>query len=926
MKKLIDLSGSWTLHADGLGTFPATLPGTLDTNGIGIPDTQALTTRLTRVHTWEGEARFTRRVSLPDAGGGFLLLEAERARQLRLLADGAEVPVFQAGTLSTPYIFDLSGWAGKETELCLLSDNRYLGWPREAILGSSAATDETQTNWNGVLGYLRLRIEPDLFIEQVRLYPHGDGLEIQVGLCGKPELLQSLRENDFSLCVSSDAFLSPVTASPEVPADGCSNGRLTVTFSSVPLCANSRRWDEYEGNLYEASASLTRGGVLYSEKSVRFGLRTFGAGEGPLPRLTLNGRVFFLRGEANCCEFPETGHPPMTVEEWRRVLSVYSSYGVNCVRFHSHCPPEAAFAAADELGILMQPELSQWDCHNAFGDTISESYYRLELLSILRELANHPSFVMLTFGNELAANAEGVRRMNDLLALARATDATRLYANASNYKYGAEGPDPHSDFYTSSNNGPAMIRATNSPLIGHLNQEPPSASHHYSGPVSEALSAGGPVFSFEVGQYEILPDFEEIADFRGVTRAENLRIFKERAEAAGFINDWPRRVEATGELSLLCYREEVEAVLRTPEMSGISLLGLQDFPGQGTALVGMLDSHLRPKAHSFASPSRFRSFFNDVVLLALLPGYTFTEGASLDVPVKLANYGKKPLSFPVRWELLSEKETLQAGVFPEAVYENQGLRAIGELRLALPKSGSARALRLHITAGLFETSYPLWVYPDLPAFQPAASCFSGACPSEPGIGNDVIFSRELTEGLLDALEAGAFVLLEPEPTPERLPSSIAGQFSTDFWSVGTFAMQPGGMGLLIDPSHPALEGFPTAFHSNYQWWPMACGRPMVLPPDIVPILTVPDSVSRMRNMGLLFECSVGKGRLLVSSMGLSFRQEYPQCRALLSCLLNYLHGTDAAQMRRVLPQLSRETLFSIAAPLKSCSGTPSEHA
>lgn len=916
MSKWMDLSGAWTLHAEGLGTFPATLPGTLDTNGIGNPDQPDLTTRLTRVHTWEGEARFTRRVSLPEAHGGFLLLEAERARQLRLLVDGAEAPVFQAGTLSTPYIFDLSPWAGREAELCLVSDNRYLGWPREAILGSSAATDETQTNWNGVLGYLRLRLEPELFVEHVWVLPGEQELAVTVELCGKTGLLDTSAGDPWSLALSCEAFASPVqTAVPldgvPVPNGGPSIGRRTVALPPIPLASGVRRWDEYEGNLYEMTVCLSRGPAPCSEKTVRFGVRTFGAG--PTKRLTINGRVFFLRGEANCCEFPETGHPPMTAEEWRQILSVYSSYGVNCMRFHSHCPPDAAFTAADELGILMQPELSQWDCKDAFGDACSDSYYRLELLSILRALANHPSFVMLTFGNELAAGEEGVQRMNRLLDLARATDPTRLYANSSNYKYGAEGPDPHSDFYTSSNNKEAMIRATNSPLIGHLNQETPSAAHQYREAVSQALAVGGPVFSFEVGQYEVLPDFEEIEAFRGVTRAENLRIFRSMAEEAGFLEDWPRRVEATGELSLLCYREEVEAVLRTPEMSGISLLGLQDFPGQGTALVGMLDSHLRPKAHPFADPKRFRSFFSDVVLLALLPAYTFTAGDSLCVPLKIANYGKSSLSLSVSWSLSADGAPILEGAFPERVYENQGLREIGELRLTLPESASARALCLRITAGTFTASYPLWVYPTLPPCAPSPGPHS-VVSARPG--SRVLLAESLTDSLLEQLENGASVLLEPEPTPENFPASIPGQFSTDFWSVGTFAMQPGGMGLLIDTAHPVFERFPTGFHSDYQWWPMAGGRPMLLPSEITPVVTVPDSVSRMRHMGLLFECSVGKGHLMVSSMGLSFKQEYPQCRALLWSLLHYLDSDTSRERIPSLPPLSRDGLRALISPAK----------
>ena len=100
----------------------------------------------------------------------------------------------------------------------------------------------------------------------------------------------------------------------------------------------------------------------------------------------------------------------MTIPEWKEMLLKYRSYGINFVRFHSHCEPEAAFAAADELGMLLQPELSHWDPKDAFGTEESYRYYRAELVDLLKTYANHPSFVMLTLGNELQAQDEGRER------------------------------------------------------------------------------------------------------------------------------------------------------------------------------------------------------------------------------------------------------------------------------------------------------------------------------------------------------------------------------------------------------------------------------------------------------------------------------------------------------------------------------------
>lgn len=371
---------------------------------------------------------------------------------------------------------------------------------------------------------------------------------------------------------------------------------MEIWFRDLPLRENVKLWDEDEGNLYEMAVTLDNGmsaedkGGSTAECRTRFGIRSFGDnGSG---RLALNGRAIFLRGEANCAEYPETGHPPMTIPEWKEMLLKYRSYGINFVRFHSHCEPEAAFAAADELGMLLQPELSHWDPKDAFGTEESYRYYRAELVDLLKTYANHPSFVMLTLGNELQAQDEGRERMRELVRTAKRMDPTRLYANGSNAFYGEEGCDPESDFYTSQSCKDVVIRGTFSGMRGYLNENYPSADRTYDEAMAEIRKEyQKPVFSFEVGQFEVLPDFEELESFHGISDPVNLKLIKKRVEERGLLPTWEKYVEATGELSRLAYREEIEAAMRTRELSGISLLGLQDFPGQGTALVGMMNSH-----------------------------------------------------------------------------------------------------------------------------------------------------------------------------------------------------------------------------------------------------------------------------------------------------------------------------------------------
>lgn len=887
----IDLSGIWAVRTEGKEFFRAALPGTLDENKIGArdiganlwnPDASAgnskdqtgkgrILTRFTRNYTYEGPAVFCRSVHLAPLHGERLFLEAERSRELSLSFNGREVPCAVPGTLSTPAVYEVTGFAREgKNEIRLCCDNSYPSWPREAIVYSSAATDETQTNWNGLLGYLRLRYEKPSFISDIRVYPDLKTVDIVLEL----DCRESCTD---TLTLSSEAFSSAVTR--EVSATA---GIHKLEFRHIALAENVGYWEEGEGGLYSLSAA----GSSLEEKQARFGIRTFTGQNG---RLALNGRPIFLRSEANCCVFPETGHMPMTAGEWRSILALYQSYGVNCMRFHSHCPPDAAFAAADELGMLMQPELSHWNPHNAFEEEESWEYYRLELRQILRAYANHPSFVMLTFGNELHAGALGHQRMDRLLQTAKTLDATRLYANGSNVEYGEAGPDPQSDFYTSSNYYDKMIRGTSAEMKGFINRRYPNAQTGFDAELAELRRGfSKPVFNFEVGQYEVLPDFDELSSFQGVTRPDNLQYIRERAAEKGLLPDWKRRVEATGELALLGYREEVEAVMRTGQMSGISLLGLQDFPGQGTALVGMLNSHLQPKPFSFAQPERFRAFFSPVLPLALLEKYTYLNSGSLTAVIRLANYGRRAIHGSCTVRLMDGSRRIAEKTFAQNDFPCGGLSTVGTISFDLHSVRSASRLNLTVQIGPHRNGYPVWVYPDAP-FSPPDGAVVTAGVSE----------------ALSALRAGKAVLLDPPATEEHFPQSIQAQFTTDFWSVGTFPKQEGFMGCCMDPLHPVFRGFPTEFHSNWQWWPMCRGRSMLLPDSVAPIVTGLDCYARMRKMGLLFEANVGKGRLLLSSMGLLEQREYPEVRGLLASIAAYMGSPEFRPAQAIPADLLR---------------------
>lgn len=901
-----ELSGLWTAElADGR-TFPMRLPGTLDTNGIGDPDTGSnqwhpdaamdsplledapvIATRFTRKFTYEGPVRISRTVSFRPVEGKRVFLDVGHARCLSVLADDAKIPDFLPPSLSTPRCFELTGRLTGSTRLVLISDNSYPDMPKDSILFSSAATDETQTNWNGIPGRISLREEEPVFLCALQVYPKGNTLTVRAHICSDRSCAGTLR-------LVCDAL----TCEPEL-SFCAAPGVTTLTADALPLREDVPRWDEGEGNLLTLTGLLAPDSCEASAKTVTFGVRDMGYDE--RGRLTLNNRAFFLRGEACCAAFPETGHPPMTVEEWTDILSRYRSYGINYVRFHSHCPPEAAFTAADHLGMMMQPELSCWDPKDAFGDECSFSCYSNELYQILYTLANHPSFVMLTFGNELHAGQAGHERMRQLLRTARELDDTRLYADGSNAHYGALGADPESDFYTSQCWKQFLLRGTCAAqdpqtrrIEGHINNRYPGADVCYDEAIRSARRDWNkPIISFEVGQFEVLPDFEELDTFRGVLDPANLRLIRSRAEQAGLLPLWPRMVEATGQLSRIGYREEIEAAMRTEGLSGICLLGLQDFPGQGTALVGMMNSHLQPKTGAFSDPKAFSAFFRDTLPLILLPRYTYETTDTLEADVVLANYGKKTLAGSWHYELGGAGVHLR-GSLGKCSCPAGHSTPLGKLQISLEQITEPSRLELTVSGPFFDgqtgspaasNTYPVWVYP----------------PVQPVCPGSIHEARSLDQEALRVLEAGGCVYLSPSSTREQLPSSIQAQFTTDFWSVGTFPLQEGGMGQLIDASHPLFASFPTETHTNWQWWPMAVQRAIILPRRWQAIVTEMDSYAYLRPMAQLLECRCGGGRLLLSSLGLQDLQQYPEARALLNAIYTYMTSDTFSPVQEIDP-------------------------
>jgi hypothetical protein len=849
------------------------LPGTTDESRKGTPNPAREPGRLTRVYPYAGPAWYQRDIEVPAAWAGKrIVLVLERTKITRLWVDATDLG--EQNSLVAPHSYALGSLTPGRHQLTLRVANT--GYPRFG--DPHQISDQTQTNWNGVIGRLGLTVKDPVWIEAVQVYPNRQARKVRV----KVEV-----GNATGQAASGTLTMSAVPgrgAGPPAaaPARFSVTGERVMVESEYALGSGAVEWDEFSPVLYRLSVSLQAQAAsrsLRDTKDASFGLREFTGTGG---QFRINGKTTFLRGRADNAAFPLTGYPPMTVDGWLRVFQIAKSYGLNHMRFHTWCPPEAAFQAADQIGIYLQPELPNW---SAFGATPHDDFMRAEGERLLRAFGNHPSFVMLSLGNELGGKQEA---MAPFIKQFKALDPRHLYAQGTNnwFQNVPEGDDYWASFQYRGKKIRASFATVDAPQ-GHVQTGPPSTMKDYS---AEVAGAPVPVVSHEIGEYQVAPDFREIAKYTGPVQARNLEIMRERMEKNGMLGQANEFLRASGALAVQCYREDIEAALRTRGFGGFQLLDLVDFPGQGTALVGILNAFMESKG--FIEPARWREFCSETVPLVRMAKYTYTNGETFAATAEVAHYGSAGMAATPVWSLRDAAgKALASGKLPAVQIPQGSLMQIGRIDIPLKDVPAPAKVRLELAlqGTTFKNSYDIWVYPE-------------KVDTAPG---KVLVSRVLDAAARQALASGASVLLMPEPA--RLPKSIGGMWASDFWNFGMFAkmaeqrkvtVSPGTLGILCDPKHPALSGFPTEFHSNWQWFNLLLNsRALILdemPAGYRPIVQVIDNYERAHKLGVLLEFRVGAGKLLICSIDLPGQQDKPEARQLLQSILRYMNSARFA--------------------------------
>ena len=822
----ISLAGEWNVELGKSGSAfakskrasqgevkRAILPGTIDTNHLGFaPKDTMETTHLTRLYAYKGAARYSRTINIPkDWKKKPVELFLERTRPTWVYVDGELVD--SCNFISTPqrYLLPKKVKPGKHLLEIVVDNGR--GVPDQVYGSSHAYTEDTQTNWNGIIGEIRLEVK-----------------------------------------------------------------------SEERRVKNSNVLPDFAKDFH------IKGAHFYA-----------------------NGHRIFLRGKHDAAVWPLTGHVEMSVEGWMKYLGTCKEYGINHVRFHSWCPPEAAFVAADSLGIYLQPELPFWGSFDKKDEKLI-AFLHQEGENILREYGHHPSFRMMALGNELWGDID---KMKEFVDDFRKIAPDKYYTFGSNYYLGYQGIKEGMDYFTTCRIGGegwgkynthtrgsfSFADAYDGGMINHFH---PNSTMNFD----EACDkAGIPIISHETGQFQTYPDYREMKKYTGVLHPYNFEVFRRRLAAAGMLSQADDFHKASGLWSVKLYKADIEMDLRTKNMAGFQLLDIQDYPGQGSAFVGILDAFMESKG--ITTPEEWRQWCSPVVPLLEMKKFCFEDGEKIQAKVKVANYGGSSLKGKkLKWHLAEDEGVLNIFSYDE------GLVDVGELNGVFHVQQPTKLLlTLNIEGTEARNSYELWVYP------------------KKALGKKgVIIAKDLNDEVVKVLEKGGKVLWMPTASSHFVtaddtllqannklsqannklsqadnatPYTVGGLFQTDYWNYRMFKTicennkkkaSPGTLGILTNPEHPIFKGFPTEMHTNWQWFPVIKeSHPLVLDnfaKDYRPIVLVIDNIERNHKLGLVMEWKVGAGKLLVCMSDLEKAAKYPEGKAFYQSVIDYMRSAD----------------------------------
>ena len=923
----INLHGEWNFQLDGEKVGVSTelfkkelndtiiLPTTTSEAKKGEINTEKEVGFLTDLYRFEGYAWFSKEVEFPKNNDNkYVELLMERTRITHVWIDDNYVGTYNS--LCGIHRYDITTYVNSiKHKITVMVDNT--SYPTK---GGHMTSPDTQTNWNGITGEISINITNKTRLSNVKFYPNIEDKTVLVkgNILGDNIDKISLKAFDDIRELETQIF-------------DINNNIFELRYF---MGDDVELWSEYNPHTYKMEIKIDNDGQTINEEVYSFGMLSFKTTE---KKFLINGQETFLRGKHDGLIFPLTGYAPTDIESWIKVLETSKEYGINHYRFHTCCPPKAAFEAADIVGIYMEPELPFWgtitteedENHDqAMQDYLIEEGYRM-----LDEFGNHPSFVMMSLGNELWGSKE---TLNSILKGYKEYDNRHLYVQGCNNFQWAPCILEEDDFFSGVRfSGDRLYRGSyamcDAPQ-GHIQTDAPNTTHNYDEIIRPVVKEKGstgevglkqiqygtgikevlvsdteefipkvPVISHEIGQYETFPDFNEIDKYTGVLKARNFEVFKERLEEKGLINKANMYFKASGKLAAECYKSELETALRSNELAGFQLLDLQDFSGQGTALVGILDAFMDNKG--IISAKEWREFCSDCVLLGEFEKYVWNTKEIFKCNIKLTNYRKEMKNtMSIKAELLSDYKS----IWSNEIEINElllGVNNIASISFQLPESITPQKYTFKLTIDMLNISnhYDLWVYPLVPEID----------------SNDIIITNDLSK-VLNCISNNKKILYYPK-IDENL-NSIEGTYCTDFWcypmfkSISEWMNKPipvGTMGLLIDKKHSALKEFPCEFYTTPQWWDIIMNSSLSILDDVKidPIVQMIDNFERNHLLGLIYELQVNESKILICTSPLENIKNSSPAQWLQYSLIKYMEGEDF-NPQRIIDINSLQGIFS----------------
>ena len=861
-----------------------------------------------------GPAWFQREVAIPqNFYGRRVVLTLERPHWVTTVWIDDRM-VGTQNSLVAPHIYDLGTVTPGNHRLTVRVDNSLILPYRP---DAHSVSDSLGGTWNGIVGAIQLSDTGRVWIDDAQVFPN----------LAQSAMLIKVRIGN-ATGRSGSATLTAIWPDRRVvPVTWDENGGTAEVL--VPIRSDAERWDEFHPKLYPLRLWL-KGTDVDEYKDLSVGLRDFRA-EGK--EFLLNGRPIIFRGTHSGGDFPRTGYPPTDVKSWRTLFETCKKWGLNHMRFHSWSPPEAAFEAADQIGFYLQPEPGMWN-EISPGTAIEQMLYD-ETDRMIKAYGNHPSFMLLSASNEPKGRWQ--ESLSKWVSRYHAQDPRRLYVSGTGHtERELQNITDGTDFLVMQRINQMMLRRETGWFGGDF------------GP--SLVDINIPVISHEVGQWVAYPDYDIIKKFKGsYLQPGNYEIFRDSMETHGLLKKNKQFALASGRFQLECYKEEIEANLRTPGLGGFQLLDLHDYLGQGTALVGLLDAFWESKG--YVDADEFKQFCNTTVPLARLPKRIYTAADAFNVDVELAHFGAEPIMNGKAIWVIDDSESPPArGEWPVRDFPIGKNIPLGKVSVDLSKLLGEHTLRVTVGPAIkfdpstgrirpdavrgvdyFYNEWKFWVYP---ANVPDQLTGSPDCPLSRA--TDILVTRSWAEAE-KKLAAGGKVLFVPRNIDLDWTSPPLDTVPV-FWNRQMGPAWGRMLGLLIDiqpgetkngvepyAKNHSLDGFFSDSYFDWQWASLMDNVRAInlerLPKELEPVVWAIDDWNRNYKLGVIFEGTVGEGKLLVSAIDVSKPNDTnPVARQLQYSLRNYM-ASDCFQPRVPVSPAQMRTLFFDTRIMKKLGAT-----